>query len=71
MEITNDLIGVITAIASGVPDTAAAQAGEAKTAAVAAQAAAEAAATLAQEHSMGFSFADGVLTLEPITEGDE
>jgi len=64
MEITNELLGVITAIATGVPDTAA-------TNAEAARDRAEAAATMAQEHSMGFNFSSGVLTLTPITEEDD
>lgn len=37
----------------------------------AAQAAAEAAAAAAAEHSVGFSYANGVLTLAPITGGNE
>ena len=68
--LTNEMIGAIVAIASGVPDTAATAAAAAQAAAEEAQAAAETAAETAAEHSMGFSFADGVLTLEPLTGGD-
>ena len=53
-------------VMKGMPDNAASSAAAAADSAEAAAASAQ----TAQQHSMGFAFADGILTLEPATGGN-